>query len=208
MNPQYIENYTNRTFDTINRIVNLNTLLISHMSNFNRYLSNNTYINYLSNQNQNQNQNIYDNQYDNQYYNDLYNIYNNYSIENIKNLIENNIDTSIYYDENQNDDVDNDNDDDDDDDDDENEDNFCSITKDKYINGDSIGKIKGCGHSFKYEYIFDWLKRDLRCPLCRYNILENSNLIEFKNDDEKLILTREQFINFMKYYYNINANFL
>ena len=205
MNTQYIEDYTIRTFDTINRIITLNTQLITYMYNFNRSISNMNYINYLSNNNNNNNNNINynDDLNQNEYFNDLFNIYYNYSIENIKYIVENNLDYYPY-----NNDDDNEEDREEGECEEDNEKNICPITKEIYKNGEIIGKIKKCNHSFKYDNIYRWLKEDLRCPLCRHNILENSNFIEFKNHDEKLILTREQFINFMKYYYNVDASFI
>jgi len=215
MNQQYIENYTNDNMRAINRMIELNSQIITYMSNLNRNISNMNYINYISNniqnnQNNQNNLNNQNNQQNNQnnsagfdeivnsneinYYNNLYNIYNNLSTNNISNIIENCLDHSIYNNSNE--------------ENEENEDNICPITKEQYKNGEKIGIIKKCSHSFNYDNIHKWLSKDLRCPLCRHNLLENSNYIEFINNEEKLILTREEFLNLMKDYYNIDARFL
>ena len=210
MNQQYIENYTNDNMRTINRMIELNSQIITYMSNFNRHVSNMNYINYVSNniQNNQNNQNNLNNQNnttgvdeiinnDMNYYSNLYNIYNNISINNISNIIENCLDYYIYNNLNE-----------ENDENEENEENVCPITKEEYKNGEKIGIIKKCSHSFNYDNIHKWLCKDLRCPLCRHSLLDNSNYIEFINNEEKLILTHEQFLNLMKDYYNIDARFL
>ena len=46
-----------------------------------------------------------------------------------------------------------------------NEDVTCAICLEYFQDGDTISKLN-CGHEFKYECITEWLKKDVRCPLC------------------------------------------
>jgi hypothetical protein len=48
----------------------------------------------------------------------------------------------------------------------------CPISLDDFHEGDSLCKILGCGHVFKHSHLMDWLDRNTRCPVCRYNLLE------------------------------------
>jgi hypothetical protein len=48
----------------------------------------------------------------------------------------------------------------------------CPISLDDFQEGDSLCRILGCGHVFKYAPIMDWFSRNARCPVCRYNLLE------------------------------------
>ena len=41
----------------------------------------------------------------------------------------------------------------------------CAICLEYFQDGDTISKLN-CGHEFKYECITEWLKKDVRCPLC------------------------------------------
>ena len=59
-------------------------------------------------------------------------------------------------------------------------DNCCPITMERYIEGEELLKIKYCGHTFKKNALLNWLHRDPRCPLCRYNI---NDAIEPANHD-------------------------
>ena len=211
MNQEYIENYTDNTIGTINRIITLNSQIVSYMASFNTHVSSMNYINYLSNNNQN-NENIQNNQNiqnnntgvdevnnndepnnndEINYYNNLFNTYKNLSTNNISNIIETGLDYTTYNNQNE-----------------EHEENICAITKEQYKNGEKIGTIKKCSHSFNYDNIHKWLSKDLSCPLCRHRLIDESNYIELINNDEKLILTREQFLNLMKDYYNIDARLL
>ena len=238
MNQEYIEYYTNSTLETINRIITLNSQMVSYMGNLNTHVSSMNYINYLSNNNQHNqniqhnqtnennqnnqnnqtnennqnnqniqtnenNQNIQNNQNNNtrvhefnnndemNYYNNLFHTYKNFSTNNISNIIETCLDYNIYNNQNG-----------------EHEENICPITKEQYKNGEKIGRIKKCSHSFNYDNIHKWLSTDLSCPLCRHRLIDESNYIEVINNDENLILTREQFLNLMKDFYNIDARVL
>ena len=46
----------------------------------------------------------------------------------------------------------------------------CSITLEPFQSGEEICRIKHCLHCFKKTAILDWFNRNVRCPVCRYDI--------------------------------------
>jgi hypothetical protein len=52
----------------------------------------------------------------------------------------------------------------------EEEEEMCSICLDEFEHREKILKIK-CGHKYHKACIMNWLKRDTRCPMCRYNLV-------------------------------------
>ena len=46
----------------------------------------------------------------------------------------------------------------------------CPITLEEFIDGDSVQRIRHCGHIFREGAITDWFSRNVRCPICRYDI--------------------------------------
>jgi len=46
----------------------------------------------------------------------------------------------------------------------------CPITLEPFTNGERICRIKHCSHLFKQDAIMDWFQRNVRCPVCRYDI--------------------------------------
>lgn len=48
----------------------------------------------------------------------------------------------------------------------------CPITLEEFVEGDSIRRIKHCGHIFSTPAINSWFNRHVRCPVCRYDIRE------------------------------------
>jgi hypothetical protein len=46
----------------------------------------------------------------------------------------------------------------------------CPITLEPFRAGDRICQIKGCMHMFKEQAIENWFNRNVRCPVCRYDI--------------------------------------
>ena len=47
----------------------------------------------------------------------------------------------------------------------------CPISLESFQEGDSILKIRHCGHEFKSVSLRQWFRRSSRCPLCRCNLL-------------------------------------
>ena len=50
--------------------------------------------------------------------------------------------------------------------------NVCPISLEPFQIGDVICEIRGCQHMFKRPMLMNWLRRSVRCPVCRYNINE------------------------------------
>jgi hypothetical protein len=71
----------------------------------------------------------------------------------------------------------------------------CPITQEEFTNNDQVTIIKNCGHIFKTHAIKNWLYQHQTCPVCRYNILTNSNIISYINPDnnKKFFLYSNEF---------------
>jgi hypothetical protein len=52
--------------------------------------------------------------------------------------------------------------------------NICPISLEQFQIGDVICEIRGCGHKFKRPNLMHWLRRNSRCPVCRYDLMTNS----------------------------------
>ena len=50
----------------------------------------------------------------------------------------------------------------------------CPITLEEFQENESVCEIIHCGHIFKEESILDWFNRNVRCPVCRYDIRQYS----------------------------------
>jgi hypothetical protein len=48
----------------------------------------------------------------------------------------------------------------------------CPISLESFEEGDQICRIKHCGHLFKRSSLTSWFQRNVRCPVCRYDIRE------------------------------------
>lgn len=46
----------------------------------------------------------------------------------------------------------------------------CPITLEPFEENETICKIRHCGHIFKKNALNDWFSRNVRCPICRYDI--------------------------------------
>ena len=46
----------------------------------------------------------------------------------------------------------------------------CPITLDEFTEGEQICRIRPCGHIFKEHALRNWFHRNVRCPVCRYDI--------------------------------------
>lgn len=61
--------------------------------------------------------------------------------------------------------------------------NTCPISLIPFRIGDEICKIRHCGHCFKKNYILEWFRHNVRCPVCRYDIREYSNHLDLSNNN-------------------------
>lgn len=53
---------------------------------------------------------------------------------------------------------------------DENRNTSCPITLEPFQQGEELCLIRHCSHLFKREALMDWFQRNVRCPVCRYDI--------------------------------------
>jgi hypothetical protein len=46
----------------------------------------------------------------------------------------------------------------------------CPITLENFVIGENICRIRHCGHIFKSNGLMLWFQRNVRCPVCRYDV--------------------------------------
>lgn len=71
----------------------------------------------------------------------------------------------------------------------------CPITLEPFIDGEQVCRIKHCSHIFKRDAIINWFSRNVRCPVCRYDIRDyrvDAAIIEEpdnenENDDDEIV---------------------
>jgi hypothetical protein len=76
----------------------------------------------------------------------------------------------------------------------------CPITLENFAVGESICRIRHCGHIFKSSGLMQWFNRNVRCPVCRYDIRtydgEQSPQVEERVDSSRnLVNTRNVIYN-------------
>ena len=55
--------------------------------------------------------------------------------------------------------------------------NTCPITQEAFNDNDRVTRIKHCGHIFHSQQINEWFRRNVHCPVCRFDIRDHSNNI-------------------------------
>jgi hypothetical protein len=53
---------------------------------------------------------------------------------------------------------------------DDNHNTSCPITLEPFHSGEEVCSIRFCSHLFKRDALMDWFSRNVRCPVCRYDI--------------------------------------
>lgn len=66
----------------------------------------------------------------------------------------------------------------------------CPITLEPIIQGDQVSRIRHCGHTFKKNAIYSWFMRNVRCPVCRYDIRTSEPQHEEEESNEEIEYTR------------------
>jgi hypothetical protein len=59
----------------------------------------------------------------------------------------------------------------------------CPITLDEFREGDLLTQIRRCGHLFNQRAIQNWFSRNVRCPVCRYDIRTRVPVDNSGNED-------------------------
>jgi hypothetical protein len=62
----------------------------------------------------------------------------------------------------------------------------CPITLEDFQEGEQIRRIHHCNHVFNSTAFNNWFERNVRCPVCRFDIREHTN-----DNDESDIVTRQ-----------------
>jgi hypothetical protein len=55
----------------------------------------------------------------------------------------------------------------------------CPITLEEFQNDQQVCQIRYCGHIFYEDALRNWFRRNVRCPICRYDI---RNYVNFSNE--------------------------
>lgn len=61
---------------------------------------------------------------------------------------------------------------------------LCPIMLEPFQPGEEVCQIRHCGHTFKKTAITDWFRRNVRCPVCRYDISESTRADTVINDPD------------------------
>jgi len=59
----------------------------------------------------------------------------------------------------------------------------CPISLEPFDESSIVTQINGCGHVFNREHLHTWFERNVRCPVCRYDIRGNESVLP--NDIEQ-----------------------
>jgi hypothetical protein len=58
----------------------------------------------------------------------------------------------------------------------------CPITLEDFQDGDALQRILQCRHTFKRAAIQNWFQRNVRCPVCRYDIRDYEHIYSPRSD--------------------------
>ena len=61
----------------------------------------------------------------------------------------------------------------------------CPISLEPFEQDESISIIKHCRHIFKSSYLMNWFERNVRCPVCRYDIREYREEQEYEEHEDQ-----------------------
>jgi hypothetical protein len=71
----------------------------------------------------------------------------------------------------------------------------CPITLEDFQEGEQVCKIRHCGHTFRRDAINNWFQRNVRCPVCRYDIRDYSTSETPQPQQNNQSLTDEELHN-------------
>lgn len=69
---------------------------------------------------------------------------------------------------------------------------ICPITLDPFESDERISRIRHCGHVFKRTALNDWFSRNVKCPICRYDIRNYIPGSEGRTREEQREETKEE----------------
>ena len=82
----------------------------------------------------------------------------------------------------------------------------CPITLDPFIHGERVCRIKYCSHLFKENSLRNWFRRNVRCPICRYDIREYNNSSTNDEDSDNEYSDLVNLLNETQTTYNQNLS--
>ena len=62
----------------------------------------------------------------------------------------------------------------------------CAITQQEFNENEIVTRIYSCNHVFNHDALLRWFQRDTRCPICRYNLLNNSQNNQQDNSNNNI----------------------
>jgi len=71
----------------------------------------------------------------------------------------------------------------------------CPITLERFEDNTECTQIIGCGHLFNRNGLTQWLRGNVRCPICRYDIRNRSESTEESMSDLSFNILSEQLLN-------------
>jgi hypothetical protein len=71
----------------------------------------------------------------------------------------------------------------------------CPITLERFEENTECTQIIGCGHLFNRDGLTQWLRGNVRCPICRYDIRNRSESTEESMSDLSFNILSEQLLN-------------
>jgi len=70
--------------------------------------------------------------------------------------------------------------------------NACPITLEPFQEGERVCRIIHCGHIFKESGIREWFQRNVRCPVCRYDIRTYVRPVNSREDEGESVGGQEE----------------
>ena len=70
--------------------------------------------------------------------------------------------------------------------------NVCPISLDPFVIGDVVCEIRGCRHKFKRPNLMTWLRRNTRCPVCRFDLANTEDVQDASGDPVQDVSGAEQ----------------
>ena len=71
----------------------------------------------------------------------------------------------------------------------------CPITLERFEDNTECTQIIGCGHLFNRDGLTQWLRGNVRCPICRYDIRNRNESSEEPMSDLSFNILSEQLLN-------------
>jgi hypothetical protein len=71
----------------------------------------------------------------------------------------------------------------------------CPITLDDFQEDEPVTRINHCGHTFRRDAINNWFQRNVRCPVCRFDIRQQPSNNTPNDPPDENTITEEEIYN-------------